>query len=301
MQIMAGLREFAIMLFIVVLLAIILLFSLIAGIVYCRLQNKKEKVKTAILKAMGESKSGPGKKIVISDIWLNLENVPWKRFESAVWELVAERKIILHSHSPNMEISNKDRAELINVVHKLWFAIVRCGSDPRSGNVAGVICDRRAGFSAGSLAGLMTKAKIVGIVTGIGSLQVAQFRNGFESGLKKTCPDCKILSARIDSFLDPDRGKAAALSHTDKGADVVFCGGGMTGSAAAFEAVRIGAWAIGVNHNEYPTILKQSYAIQTAEEGIRLVPFCSTGNPEALRTKLNEIDMELKSGKIKLA
>ena len=50
----------------------------------------------------------------------------------------------------------------------------------------------------------------------------------------------------MDSFTDPARGKTAALSQIDEGADVIFGAGGPTGSGAILGAAQMGVWGGGI-------------------------------------------------------
>ncbi|MCI0525924.1 MAG: BMP family ABC transporter substrate-binding protein, partial [Nitrospira sp.] len=119
----------------------------------------------------------------------------------------------------------------------LKFAIVDFAYDPSVGNIMGLVfAEDQAGFLAGALAGLMTKTKTIGAVLGMEIPPVIKFRKGYEAGVKHVCADCQILAVYIDSFVDPARGKAAALSQMDEGADVLFGGGGTTGSGAILGA-----------------------------------------------------------------
>ena len=70
----------------------------------------------------------------------------------------------------------------------------------------------------------------------------------------------RLLGVYIDSFTDPARGKTAALSQIDEGADVIFGGGGTTGSGAILGAAQAGVWVLGVDQDEYLTTFKQGEA-----------------------------------------
>ena len=85
---------------------------------------------------------------------------------------------------------------------------------------------------------------------------VIKFRNGYENGVKYVCPDCNVIGVYIDSFTDPARGKAAALSQIGEGADVIFGAGGPTGSGGIQGAAQEGVWVIGVDQDEYLTTFK---------------------------------------------
>jgi basic membrane lipoprotein Med (substrate-binding protein (PBP1-ABC) superfamily) len=215
------------------------------------------------------------------------------------------------------------------------FAIVDYTYTPPVPNILGLMfAEDQAGFLAGALAGLMTQSKTVGMVAGVEIPPVIRFRKGYEAGVKHVCPSCTVLGVYIDSFTDPARGKTAALSQIDEGADVIFGGGGITGSGAILGATQAGKWAIGVDQDEYETTFKQGRvtgahkllssamkrvdnavygAVKLAVEGmftggtsvfdakndgIGLAPFHATESavPETVRTRLREIAAGLKAG-----
>lgn len=141
------------------------------------------------------------------------------------------------------------------------FALVDTAYDPPLANVVGLtFAEAEAGFLAGTLAGLMTRSRTVGIVAGMAIPPVIRFRKGYEAGVRHVCPPCDVVGVYIDSFTDPARGKTAALSQIDEGADVIFGGGGTTGSGAILGAAQAGVWVIGVDQDEYLTTFKHGKA-----------------------------------------
>ena len=219
------------------------------------------------------------------------------------------------------------------------FAIVDFAYDPAVENIAGLVfTEDQSGFLAGALAGLMTRSQTVGIVAGIAIPPVIKFRQGYEAGVRHVCATCEVLGVYMDSFTDPARGKTAALSQIDEGADVIFGAGGPTGSGAILGAAQMGVWVIGVDQDEYNTTFKQGRApgankilssamkrvdnavygaIKRAVEGtfaggtqvydarnigVGLAPFhdSDTAIPETVKAKLREITAALRAGKITL-
>ncbi len=217
------------------------------------------------------------------------------------------------------------------------FTIVDFSYDPSLDNVVGLVfAEEQSGFMAGALAGLMSKSKIVGMVAGVEIPPVIRFRKGYEAGVKHVCADCEVLGVYIDSFIDPARGKTAAMSQIDEGADVIFGGGGTTGSGAILGATQAGVWSIGVDQDEYLTTFKEGRtpgankllssamkrvdnavygAVKQAVEGkfsggtvkfdasnggTGLAPFHETeaSVPDEVKTKLKVIAADLKSGKL---
>ncbi len=219
------------------------------------------------------------------------------------------------------------------------FAIVDFAYDPAVENIAGLVfTEDQSGFLAGALAGLMTRSQTVGIVAGIAIPPVIKFRQGYEAGVRHVCATCEVLGVYMDSFTDPARGKTAALSQIDEGADVIFGAGGPTGSGAILGAAQMGVWVIGVDQDEYNTTFKQGRApgankilssamkrvdnavygaIKRAVEGtfaggtqvydarnigVGLAPFHDSDKaiPETVKAKLREITAALRAGKITL-
>ncbi len=220
---------------------------------------------------------------------------------------------------------------------KVRFAIVDFAYDPPLDNVVGLVfAEEQSGFMAGALAGLISESKIIGMVAGVEIPPVIRFRKGYEAGVKHVCADCEVLGVYIDSFVDPARGKTAAMSQIDEGADVIFGGGGTTGSGAILGATQAGVWGIGVDQDEYLTTFKEGRtpgsdkllssamkrvdnavygAVKQAVEGtfsggtvkfdasnggVGLAPFheTETSIPDAVKTKLQAIATDLKLGKL---
>jgi basic membrane protein A and related proteins len=220
---------------------------------------------------------------------------------------------------------------------RVQFAIVDFAYAPPVANIIGLtFAEDQSGFLAGALAGLMTKTRTVGMVAGVGIPPVIRFRKGYEAGVKYVCPSCQIVGVYIDSFADPARGKTAALSQMDEGADVIFGGGGTTGSGAILGASQAGVWVLGVDQDEYLTTFKQGEAkgankllssamkrvdnavygaikvavdgtfkggtqvFDASNDGIGLAPFHATESavPETVKAKLQEIAAGLKAGTI---
>ncbi|MGQ4808419.1 hypothetical protein NKDENANG_01801 [Candidatus Entotheonellaceae bacterium PAL068K] len=217
------------------------------------------------------------------------------------------------------------------------FAIVDFAYTPPIANVAGLVfAEDQSGFMAGALAGLMTTSKTVGIVAGMAIPPVIKFRKGYEAGVRHVCRDCEVLGVYIDSFIDPARGKTAALSQIDEGADVILGAGGPTGSGAIRGAAQAGVWVIGVDQDEYNTTFKQGRApgankilssamkrvdnavygaVKRAVDGtfvggtqvydarnvgVGLAPFhdAETAIPATVKAKLQEVAADLRAGKL---
>lgn len=115
----------------------------------------------------------------------------------------------------------------------------------------------QSAFLVGALAALVTKSDIIGGVYGIDVPPVVRFRNGYEQGIKfmakELGKEIQIFGVYIPSFTAPDQGAAAAQQFIGEGADVLFGGGGPTGSGAITAGAQEGVYVIGVDQDEYFT------------------------------------------------
>jgi simple sugar transport system permease protein len=132
---------------------------------------------------------------------------------------------------------------------------------PALPNVMGLLfAEDQAGFLAGALAGYMTKSNLLGVVAGDQIPPVIKFRKGFANGARYVNPKVKVLGEYIESFTDPEKGRTVARSFMQQGADVIFGAGGQTGSGGILEAAADGAWAIGVDQDEWVTTFEKGQA-----------------------------------------
>lgn len=142
-------------------------------------------------------------------------------------------------------------------------------------NLAGLnFNEDQAGYLAGTLAALVTKTKNVGGVFATDTVPpVWRFGEGYRAGIKATDPNVQIQilyhnSVGLDkTFTDPAWGKATALSMLDKGADIIFGGGGNTGNGAlagVAERKDKGVLCIGVDTDQYETVPEAQPVILTS-------------------------------------
>jgi Uncharacterized ABC-type transport system, periplasmic component/surface lipoprotein len=113
-----------------------------------------------------------------------------------------------------------------------------------------------AGYLAGVLAASLSKANHIGVVGGLLVVPpVERFVEGYINGAKATKSDIKVDFVYTTSFTDPPQGSNAAQQMIDKGADVIFGAGGLTGNGALEAACQAtGVLAIGVDTDQYLTL-----------------------------------------------
>lgn len=96
------------------------------------------------------------------------------------------------------------------------------------------------GFLAGLVAGLFTKSRKVGAITGMDIPPVEAYTAGFMAGLKaagiRQGPIEPIIVS-AGSFNDPVKGKSLARTLMDRGVDVIFKAAGNTG-VGVIEAIK---------------------------------------------------------------
>ncbi len=129
-------------------------------------------------------------------------------------------------------------------------------------NLAGLIFpEDQAGFLVGALAAMMTKTGKIGSVCGTDAVPpVWRFGEGYRAGAAYINPDVEVFVVYHNdvgfdkTFTDPEWGAQTANSMVDKGADVIFGGGGKTGNGAVIAAAQRGVYAIGVDTDQYYTL-----------------------------------------------
>jgi basic membrane protein A len=145
--------------------------------------------------------------------------------------------------------------------------------DPAPANTVGLLFrEDQAGFLAGAVAGLYTKTNVIGGVYGLNIPPVSRYRTGFENGAKYVNSKATVLGVyqppcNCDKdFNDPDWGKARGLEFIDRGADVLFGGGGNTGNGALLAALQKNIACIGVDVDQYVSYPEADPCLLTSGE-----------------------------------
>ncbi|MDW8284462.1 MAG: BMP family ABC transporter substrate-binding protein, partial [Myxococcales bacterium] len=93
--------------------------------------------------------------------------------------------------------------------------------------------EEEGSYLVGAVAALRSPARTVGFVGGMDIPLIRKFEAGYRAGVRRVCPDCRVLVAYAgtssDAFKNPARGKELALAQYAAGADVVFHAAGSTG------------------------------------------------------------------------
>jgi len=133
-------------------------------------------------------------------------------------------------------------------------------------NLVGLIYhEDQSGFLVGALAAMMSKSHSIGGVFGTDAVPpVWRYGEGYRAGAayedKKNSTTTTVTNVYHNdvgfdkTFLDPPWGATTAQSMIDKGADIIFGGGGATGNGAVDKAAADKVLAIGVDTDQYYTL-----------------------------------------------
>jgi basic membrane protein A and related proteins len=135
------------------------------------------------------------------------------------------------------------------------FAVIDLAHDDlasRPENVVGLLFgEEEVAYLAGHLAALMlTLSAGEEVISSVGGRRVPAVERliaGYQAGARAANPRVTTLNGYTDSFLDPVKGKALALSQIAKGSRVVFQVASFCGLGALEAAGEHGAWGIGVD------------------------------------------------------
>ncbi|HOU11556.1 MAG TPA: ABC transporter substrate-binding protein [Anaerolineae bacterium] len=137
------------------------------------------------------------------------------------------------------------------------FALVDMAWETTPPNLRGMtFAEDQAGYLAGTLAALMSSSRTIGAVGGIPLPPVVRFIDGYRNGAQCAAPATTVLVTYTNTFSDPELGARAAQELLAQGVDVVFNVAGGTGSGAILTATQSGAWAIGVDTDQYLTVFE---------------------------------------------
>jgi len=232
-----------------------------------------------------------------------------KSFNQSAWEGILQAEQELGSYVQYIETTNtKDYAKniatlgddgydvIVTVGYALGEATVAAaaiypdvdfiGVDQFQANtvdgIAGLnFSEDQAGFLVGALAAMMSRSHKIGAVCGTDAFPpVWRFGEGYKAGalyadqLMGITTEVFVVyhsDVGIDkTFTDPQWGMETARSIMDQGADVIFGCGGITGDGAITVAAQAGAYAIGMNTDQYMTLPEA--APRMLSSAIKLIP-----------------------------
>jgi len=146
-------------------------------------------------------------------------------------------------------------------------------ADPPKNYVGLSFKENEAGYLAGVVAGLATKAEfdeglndanVIGFVGGMEIPPVQKFQAGFIAGAKSVNPSVKVISKYAGKFDDQAKGKELGLSMISDGADIVFAAAGQTGIGTFNACQEKKVLFIGVDSDQYMTLTNPGATILTS-------------------------------------
>lgn len=183
-----------------------------------------------------------------------------------------------------------------------------------------------------SLPGITGTSKKVGFLGGMDNVVINDFLAGYKQGVKDVAPDMEVAVAFVGDFVDSTKGKDLALAQYQNGVDVGFNVAANAGLGQIEAAADAGKFAFGVDSDQaallpnyaknIPTSAlknvgnslyraikldlegKLAYgtteALGLAEGGVGLVKDAHYKEmvPEAIRTKLDEMEQQIRDGQI---
>ena len=130
-------------------------------------------------------------------------------------------------------------------------------------------CSFPAGYLAAAWADLQDpKDPAVAFIGGVDCESVNQFVTGFRNGVhhynRIKNQKVRVDGGYVGSFDDFEGGKKLAFEQLDAGADVIFGVGSISGNGGIAAAKERGKWAIGVDTDQYNTLVDQQDILLTS-------------------------------------
>ncbi|MEZ4630781.1 MAG: BMP family ABC transporter substrate-binding protein [Deinococcales bacterium] len=102
-------------------------------------------------------------------------------------------------------------------------------------NVRSVLFREHEGsFLVGYIAGSLSQTGVVGFVGGMDIPLIHKFNLGYEEGVLRACPECKVISNYVgvtpSAWNDPAKAKELATLQHGQGADIIYAAAGASGN-----------------------------------------------------------------------
>jgi len=224
-----------------------------------------------------DTKPAPAKKFVVGMVTdtgglgdKSFNDLAWKGIEKFVGESgdKADKKVAQskqpEDYQPNLSSMAEAKVDLTCAVGYLFEKALGAVADQYKDskfcvidtavskpNVASVLFKEQEGsFLVGVIAAKTTKTKKVGFVGGMSGELIKRFEVGYRAGVKAVDPSIEVFVNYTESFSDSAKGKEAALSQFNKGADIVYHASGGCGIGVIQAATEKSLWAIGVDQDQ---------------------------------------------------
>ncbi len=164
--------------------------------------------------------------------------------------------------------------------------------DVRPNLISITFAEDQMGFVAGALASKISETGIVaGVCETSGIDSMWRYCEGFRNGALFTNPQIKVLIGYRDDgdrekiFVDESWGYETASSFIERGADVIFSAGGVTGQGALKASSEFGIYAIGTERNQFMALGESGSGVVSSFYG-------------ATRNQVKELMRFIRAGKV---
>ncbi len=151
-----------------------------------------------------------------------------------------------------------------------------------SSNVASIYpMQQEATYVLGSLAAMMSKTGIIGFVGGEKYPNLLNIFEGYRQGAQDINPGIKVLATYLDDWDNPVKGKRAAISQIDKGADFLLHVADTSGHGVIEAAKERGIYAFGAISDQNklaPETVLTSFVLDAEKAFDQVIRLVQTGN-----------------------
>jgi basic membrane protein A and related proteins len=205
------------------------------------------------------------------------ENVPIAEIEETLRDYTKAGYDLIISHGfewgePSVKVS-KDYPETKFVV---FTGLVN------SSNVASIYPMQQEGtYVLGALAATMSKTGIIGFVGGEPYPNLINIYEGYKQGAQDVNPSVKVLFTYLDDWDNSTKGKQAAISQIDKGADFLLHVADTSGYGVIEAAKERGIYALGAISDQNklaPETVLTSFVLDTEKAFDKVIKSVQTGN-----------------------
>lgn len=151
-----------------------------------------------------------------------------------------------------------------------------------STNVASIFPMQQEGaYLLGALAAMMSETGIIGFVGGERYPNLVNIYEGYKQGAKDINPNIKVLVTYLDDWDNPAKGKQAALSQINKGADLLLHVADTSGQGVIQAAKEKGIYAFGAVSDQNklaPNTVLTSFVLDVEKAYDQAVKMVQAGN-----------------------
>ncbi|WP_458745851.1 BMP family lipoprotein [Candidatus Nitrosocosmicus sp. T] len=151
-----------------------------------------------------------------------------------------------------------------------------------SSNVASIYPMQQEGtYLLGVLAAMMSKTEIIGFVGGEPYPNLINIYEGYKEGAQDVNPTVKVLVTYLDDWDNSTKGKKAANSQIDQGADILLHVADTSGFGVIEAAKERGIYALGAISDQNklaPETILSSFVLDTEKAFDQVIKSIQTGN-----------------------